>query len=240
MTVSILRFKAPLMGFGAPTTGAKIPTRRFPPQSMICGLIANGLGYDQSEAERHQKLQASLTYAARADQPGEVLQEYQTTDLGQPKMYASSKTKTVGWTTRGEPEFRDGDNKTETEQTYKDYLMDASYTVAVRSTLLGEEAIRKAMIRPERPLFLGRKCCIPSARIWRGTVEAEDVLGALRVPETFSGEVVDRPSVWCPAELAPTARSFTVTDKRDWSQQIHSGQRRVAQLRLSAAGYQEG
>ena len=59
-----LRLAAPLMAFG----GVKIDhvglTREFPSVSALTGLLANALGWQRDEGERHQDLQNRLIFGA--------------------------------------------------------------------------------------------------------------------------------------------------------------------------------
>ena len=82
MTHSILRFEAPMMSFGAPIVSEEGLIQPFPALSMMTGLLANALGYDHSEAKKHERLQQALSYAVREDVPGEKIVDYQTVDLG--------------------------------------------------------------------------------------------------------------------------------------------------------------
>lgn len=226
MTFSILRFEAPMMSFGAPIVSEEGRIQPFPALSMITGLVANALGYDRSEAERHERLQEAISYAVREDVSGEKVEDYQTADLGLPHMQAKSKKESVAWTTWGHLDQRGSGNTDTTNIRNREYWADAVYTVALHVDGLPAEKIEDALIRPERPLFIGRKPCLPAKRLFQGTVEAASPKAALQDPSTIptneKGEKIDPARIWYESD-----DGTPVTDARDWTNQIHVGERRV-------------
>lgn len=238
--VLLLRFDAPLMAFGGVAVDEYGVTREFPSASMLTGLLGNALGWDHKEGERLKVLQDRLRFAARCDRPGKYLRDFQTVDLGQ----AHLDGKRVGWTTRGSVEERGKGEATKgTHIRYRDYLADAVYTVALTldppeaSPTLGDLAT--ALAHPERPLFIGRKPCLPSVPILLSTVpiEAGGVLAALSSwPRISRGFAKTSPPValhaWWPDDepLLPgvdleRSRQVPLYDRRDWINQIHTGRR---------------
>jgi CRISPR system Cascade subunit CasD len=230
MTHSILRFEAPMMSFGAPIVSEEGLIQPFPALSMMTGLLANALGYDHSEAKKHERLQQALSYAVREDVPGEKIVDYQTVDLGSDHMFAhekSSNEKSVAWTTWGHLDQRaGGDASKETAIRNREYWADAQYTVALHADGLSAEEIEDALRRPERPLFIGRKPCLPGKRLFQGTVEASSPRAALRDPSTIptneQSEKIDPTRIWYESDDGKP-----VTDARDWTNQVHVGERRV-------------
>lgn len=230
MTHSILRLEAPMMSFGAPIVSEEGLIQPFPALSMMTGLLANALGYDHSEAKKHERLQQALSYAVREDVPGEKIVDYQTVDLGSDHMFAhekSSNEKSVAWTTWGHLDQRaGGDASKDTAIRNREYWADAQYTVALHADGLSAEEIEDALRRPERPLFIGRKPCLPGKRLFQGTVEASSPRAALRDPSTIptseQGEKIDPTRIWYESDDGKP-----VTDARDWTNQVHVGERRV-------------
>lgn len=227
MEVLLLRFDAPLMSFGDVIVDQHNVTDRFPRLSLLTGLFANALGYTHGDAEALEALQARIEFAARWDVMPTALVDYHTVDLGQPKMAGS------GWTTRGAPEHREGgpDAKFGTHQRYRHYW--ASGVMTVAATLQGPELPTVAMLAaalraPARPLFIGRKTCLPATPLLRGVLETSDVLAALRVtpPESGRGRDTALSACW-PVHLGTElpGRVVAVYDRRDWRNQIHTGRR---------------
>src|SRR5205085_5460067 len=114
---------------------------------------------------------------------------------------------------------------------YRDYLADALLTVALSLRNPTEfptiDELATALCEPARPLFLGRKPCLPSRPIFGGFVEADDALAAVRVAERPDGWDSPDPYLVTPERPAlPTAWEWVfVTDERNWISGVHAGER---------------
>ncbi|MEI2746971.1 MAG: type I-E CRISPR-associated protein Cas5/CasD [Ottowia sp.] len=97
-----MRLASPLIAFGGETIDNLGVIRDFPALSMLTGLIANALGWDRSEAERHNRLQQRLRMGCVLAPGGERVQDFQTAQLGKDDK---------GWTTWGAPEERAGGDR---------------------------------------------------------------------------------------------------------------------------------
>jgi len=242
LRVLVLRFDAPLMAFGGVAVDEYGVTREFPAASMLTGLLGNALGWDHRDGERLNALQNRLRFAVRCDRPGVVLRDFQTVELGQPHLDA----KRVGWTTRGTVDERKGGSaKKGTHIRYRDYLVDAVYTLALTLVPTAPnptiEELAGALAEPARPLFIGRKSCIPSAPLLLESkpLTASGVLAALAlVPQVApwragSSPVKNLRAWWPDDEPVPAgvnlaqSRLIPVYDRRDWVNQIHSGRRLI-------------
>jgi CRISPR system Cascade subunit CasD len=231
MRAAILRLDAPLLSFGTVMVDQHGFIDRFPGTSMLTGLVANAMGWDHGDFTLLQDLEERLAFAARWDVAPERLVDYHTVDLGQAKMSQP------GWTTRGRPEHRNGGPAAKgTHQTYRHYWMDGLMTVAlaVAPGAPDLEVIVRGLRRPARPLFLGRKTCLPSRPLvdpHTPIVEAPDVLSALSHAPMWDrhGNPVEGKSVeacW-PADIpgAPGAEVHRVFDLRSWADQLPAGSR---------------
>ena len=234
----ILRLEAPLMAFGGETIDNLGIIRRFPSSSMLTGLLANALGWRRVEAHRHQQLQDRLVFAARIDR--EPAGSGSLTDF---QSVAINNTER-GWTTRGRPEGRAGGTY-QNHLRYRDYHADMRVTVALRlapaqtSPALGDLA--QALEEPARPLFIGRKPCLPSAPLLDGRSEGETALAALRSWPLAEGgnysraeQREDRPGVallWPDGEGdndVVSSHTYMLTDQRNWDTSgLHGGGRLV-------------
>jgi CRISPR system Cascade subunit CasD len=232
----VLRFDAPMMSFGGIAVDERNPTMRFPGRSMVAGLLANAVGYDHREVPRIQALQDRLRHAVRVDVEGEVHLDYQTVDLGDVGM------RDGGWTTWGRVEDRAGGAAARlgTHIRYRDYVTNAVYTVLVTLDRATEaptlDEVRAAVERPARPLFLGRKACLPSAPLVDPVVfvDGSDPVVALRAvprarrpgrrpePERWTG--------WVDGDGSEPDRSVRIADLRDWANQVHTGRRWVREV----------
>lgn len=227
MEILMLRFDAPLMSFGGVMVDQHGPTDRFPGVSLLTGLFANAMGWRHTDFDALQALQARIRFAARWDREPEPLRDYHTVDLGQSKM------RDPGWTTRGIPEHRAGKTATKfgTHQRYRHYWANGVMTLAV--ALEGEstpslDTLKAALRQPARPLFIGRKTCLPAAPILLGRTRAEDLLQALEnQPCDLRANVDTTLAALWPEDLEGGLHARVVAhyDQRDWANQIHAGRR---------------
>lgn len=236
MEAILLRLDAPLMSFGSPVVGQEGPTQEFPGQSMLTGLLANALGWDHSNGPKLEWLQKSILYAVRCDRQPTRFVDYQTVDLGQPFLRS-------GWTTWGRAESRGGGSGAGTHIRTRTYLADGIFTVALALSEgpVTVDELEAALREPSRPLFLGRKPCLPAAPLLVGKVEAVSVLAALAEAPLFStdrklAENVDSYRAWWPDgiedESVIESTILSLSDERDWINQIHAGRRYVRHGRI--------
>ncbi|MFP3940271.1 MAG: type I-E CRISPR-associated protein Cas5/CasD [Thermoanaerobaculia bacterium] len=223
----ILRLDAPLMSFGGVMVDQRGVTEPHPGASMVTGLLANALGFEHREANRLQRLQDRLRLAARCDRRGTEIVDYQTVDLSQDFLRQ-------GWTTRGEAVTRGGGTASVgTHIRYRHYWANAVMTVAVELKPADEEPtlddVEEALQAPERPLFLGRKVCLPSRPVLESRVETDSLYQALRAAslDPRADEEAGWFSAWWPKEGEPAppegGREVAVSDRRDWQNQLHAG-----------------
>ena len=210
------------------------PVRDFPAASMLAGLIGNALGWHWSDRGMHQAVQDRLVFAVRRDREGMLLTDTQNAQLARTDK---------GWTTGGEPEGRAGATYDAPHRRNRDYHADSSVRIVLRleppedaPTL---EAIAQAFDRPARPLFLGRKPCLPSAPLlaagphrWVNGNAAHEALR--RVP----GEGEELRAQW-PAGQGPESgdgvdRIIDRADRRNWlTTGLHGGSRQVIEGRMT-------
>ncbi len=231
--VLLLRLDAPLVAFGATMVDQNGVVQRFPARSLLTGLFANALGWEHSEHQKAQRLQARVRFAARIDRAGAALVDYQTVDLGLPWMDPEQ----AGWTTRGRIAERGGASSKATHIRYRHHRADSVHTVAVE--LAGEddpdvEAMAAALRAPARPLFIGRKACLPGAPLVLRVVDAISALAALAAEPRLVLRRGDNGALlaWWDEALGTEAQGVlgpfepvVVTDERDWQNQIHVGRR---------------
>ena len=145
-----------------------------------------------------------------------------------------------GWTTRGQPEGRAGGPRTydASHLRYRDYFADMRVTVALRlepeeeSPTLDELA--EALQGPARPLFIGRKPCLPSAPLFAGFRQGDTALGALLAAPLADGpdEGEDLRLLWPNGEGVEDVRenrTYMLTDERNWLSGLHGGGRLVCE-----------
>jgi CRISPR system Cascade subunit CasD len=233
-----MRLEAPLMAFGREMVDATGPTRHDPDVSLVAGLLANALGYTRSEYERHQMLQDRVRLASRIDREGHALVDFQTAQLGKNDR---------GWTTRGVPEGREGGAAAyeNPHLRYRHYRADAALTIALALDAPDDaptlDNLGSALVEPARPLFVGRKPCLPSAPMLVGVVEAATLLAALdSLPPLDGGERHRHILSRADALTLDPARAHGREDqrrtvRRDWAAGVHVGQERRVIVTLARA-----
>jgi CRISPR system Cascade subunit CasD len=222
----ILRLEAPLVAFGDIMVDSIGPVSDLPSASMLTGLIGNALGWRREEKDRLQRLQDRLIYAARLDRRALRFTEFQTAELDK---------NDEGWTTRGRPEGRAGGDGTYSGPhiRYREHDCDVSVVAAIRLAPADEYpdlgAVADALVEPFRPLFIGRKSCLPAAPIFEQLAEAGTLLQALRTAPLAAERKGQerRVLVELPYEERPPdgERFFAVhqCDRRDWRAGVHAG-----------------
>jgi CRISPR system Cascade subunit CasD len=231
----LIRLSSPLIAFGGETIDNFGVIRDFPALSMVTGLIANALGWDRGDDVLHNGLQARLRIGTKLERSGQRLTDFQTAQLG-----AGDK----GWTTHGVPEERRGGDASYNSPhlRYRDYHADLVALVALR--LVPADAyptltdIAQALDRPKRPLFIGRKPCLPTHRLVVGHVEADNILGALLQSPSPTYAIHLR-AQWPDGEGTLTGdRTLDVCDERNWTSGLHGGWRPVREGIINTAGAQ--
>lgn len=228
----LIRLSSPLIAFGGETIDNFGVIRDFPALSMVTGLIANALGWDRGDDASHNRLQARLRLGTRLESSGSRLTDFQTAQLG-----ANDR----GWTTWGIAEERRGGAASydSPHLRYRDYHTDLTALVALRLDPADEapvlDDIAVALDRPKRPLFIGRKPCLPSTRLMDGWVEADTVLQALQTAPVPQNSVPLR-AQWPDGEgQLPGDRVLDLCDERNWTSGMHGGWRPVREALMSAA-----
>ncbi len=228
----LLRLRAPLIAFGGETIDNYGVIRDFPALSMVTGLMANALGWDRGDDNLHNRLQERMVMGAKLDASGERLEDYQTALI-----YEDD----AGWTTHGKAEGRkkspsyspmpDG-RRGLTLQRYRQYHADMNVLVALRLKPAEEaptlDDLAAALDKPARPLFVGRKNCLPTDRLLAGLMEADNILSALQLAKPALSHNVR--AQWPDGEgRLPDQqdRTLDVCDERNWTSGVHGGWRPV-------------
>ena len=233
-----LRLAAPLMAFGGVKVDHFGPTREFPSASALTGLLANALGWRREDASLHQMLQDRLVFGALSAMPEKRIAPLLVTDSQNARLYDGEPA----WTSAGIVETRNksrsyssspeatqhgnqAGRKWMTHRLRRGYLADHETRLVLRLEGGGTptlEDISEALDRPARPLFIGRKSCLPAGRLFAGWVEGADAFAALRALG-LKGR-----ALW--ADEAPSRDGVlrqALPDLRNWSTGLHAGARVV-------------
>ena len=224
-----------MASFGGEAIDNRGVIRDFPAQSMVTGLFANALGWNRWMRSDHQRLQERIVFGAvhDADPDTRRMTDYQTAKLSK---------RDRGWSTRGTPLGRAGGANTYlgSHQRWRDYHTDLRMSLVVRLSREEEEpsldALAAALQRPARPLFIGRKPCLPTVEMFRGWVDGADVVSVLRGVAP-GGELCE--ASWPDDEgTGEFDRLVSITDERNWISGLHGGARLVRCGCLEGTGAQ--
>ncbi|MEP6621974.1 MAG: type I-E CRISPR-associated protein Cas5/CasD [bacterium] len=228
----MLQLESPMVAFGDTMIDSRGPIRETPSTSAISGLLGNALGFRREQSARLSRMQERIVFGCRLDHVDTRLTDFQTAQLN---------GKDRGWTTSGAIQERAGGANTFDSPHIRERDYDSNVRIVLALRLRDAEEqptiddLAHAVQWPARPLFLGRKCCLPSAPIFDGFVEAEDAMDALlRTPvrarrrRSTREEQGDRFLVTLPADEACPDGFETVysTEWRDWPAGVHAGEQR--------------
>lgn len=160
--ILILRLEGLLQSWGEHSKWDWRDTALFPSKSGIIGIIGCAMGIDR-DSPLFAQMSDQISIAVRRDRAGTVVTDFQTVQARQ-IINAMGKPRGEG----------------NTLITYRSYLQDACFTVAVN----GEERVLKniasALNKPKWQVYLGRKSCIPSRPVYETLTEeyesAEDAI----------------------------------------------------------------
>ncbi len=163
-----LRLEGPLQSWGERARWSVRDTAPEPTKSGVIGLLGCALGINDDANLR--ELSENLRMGVRCDQPGIRLIDYHTVGGGYGKptlLTAEGKLKLSS----GGPH---------TEQTWRSYLCDAAFLVALQGAPDLIVRLAKAVQSPHWPFYLGRKSCIPTCPPFVKVGEFADLESALR------------------------------------------------------------
>ena len=239
----IINLEAPLMAFGGETIDNLGVIRPFPSASMIIGLFANALGWRRVERQRHQDLQDRIVMTARIDREpagGVRMTDFQTAQLA-----ANDR----GWTTRGRPEGRAGGANTylAPHLRYRDYYADMRVAVALRLEPAEDaptlDVLAQALQEPARPLFIGRKPCLPSESLFGDFADGDTALAALLTVAPADDPRGEPCRLQWPRDEGvddvEAIRTFMITDQRNWVSGLHGGGRWVCEGTVERSRWME-
>lgn len=152
-----LRLEGPLQAWGERSRWTVRDTAPEPTKSGVVGLLGCALGYSLDEDLR--TLSQVIHMGVRCDKPGKMLTDFHTI---------------IGGVLSAE-----GKIKNETVISWRAYICDASFLVAIQSTPEWIDRLASAVMQPVWPVFLGRKSCVPSKPIYEGVGEFSDLVQAI-------------------------------------------------------------
>ncbi|MBC8951112.1 MULTISPECIES: type I-E CRISPR-associated protein Cas5/CasD [Xenorhabdus] len=161
----ILRLSGPMQFWGQPTFEGMRPTANFPTRSGLLGLLGACLGIRRNDKELLQALSDSVRFAVRCDDHklGDKFVE-----LSKITDYHTIKDARVDYV---------GLKSHDTIQTWREYLCDAHFTVAVWCLPNSHYKLVNLVTSVQKPWFtpyLGRRSCPLSHPLYLGQCEADN------------------------------------------------------------------
>ena len=164
MSTLLLRLAGPMQSWGTDSKFDVRRTQREPSKSGVIGLVAAAMGIPRQDRQTLASL-ACLRFGVRVDREGTLLRDYHTAHTEKGSAYVTNRY----------------------------YLADAVFVAGLESedgALL--EKIGEALVSPAFPLYLGRRSCPPTGRIFLG-ISPKPLEEALRenAPDSASWLVLD-------------------------------------------------
>lgn len=175
----LLWLEAPLQSWGYDSKFGRRDTLTFPTKSGVLGLVCSALGAggEQREllAEFAALRQTVISYARSKKNENEIIKQDREPLLRDFHMVGSGYNDQNPWASLLVPKTREGKKAVGggTKMTYRFYLQDAAFAVALEVPPDKVEMIAQALQNPAWDVYLGRKSCVPTDFIFRGTFESE-------------------------------------------------------------------
>lgn len=173
----LLWFEAPLQSWGADSKFGRRDTLKFPSKSGVLGMVCSALGAGGEQTEllaRFTSLDMQVISYRKTNAKSEkrdkepLLRDFQMVGSG----YDDSNP----WEDLLIPKKADGSrpNGAGTKMTYRYYLQDAVFAVALQVPSDLADEIVSALQSPHWDVYLGRKTCIPTELVYQGVFQSID------------------------------------------------------------------
>ena len=181
----ILKLHGPMQAWGEHTFEGLRPSANFPSRSGLLGLLGACLGIGRNERDRLQALADSVGMAVRVDERQVARRDGTARPLRVMKM-------TDYHTVKDAREDYTGLKSHETIQTWREYLYDAEFSVALwmrEEATLNLDTLEKAVQQPFFTPYLGRRSCPLARPLFHSRVPAADVVAALQTVAPQGGTI---------------------------------------------------
>jgi len=177
-----LRLSGPMQSWGTSSRFQLRRTDAYPSKSGVLGLLLCAKGVRREDSAQALEALTPLLMGVRIDRGGTLDWDYHT---------AGAK---IGIRqAKGGPKETASTGEFETLLSRRQYLYDASFLVALQGGKDTIDGCASALQNPVWPLFLGRKCCIPTEPVFAGTGSFGTLTEALSsIPWRPRIEAIDR------------------------------------------------
>lgn len=200
----ILKLQGPMQAWGEHTFEGLRPSANFPSRSGVLGLLGACLGIRRNEPDRLQQLADSVGIAVRQD------------DVKNRRMLKITDYHTVK---DARADYIGKEKPHETIQTWREYLLDAHFTIAVwnhTDAVIQLDDLESSVKQPFFTPYLGRRSCPLSRPLFEIRIKADNPQVALREIAPNAGTIYsdegddsvrrfrvrDIPIVWQPRQFA--------------------------------------
>ena len=155
--ILVMHLAGVIQSYGNQTHWEYRSSSYVPTKSAVIGILGNALGIERND-KRLIELSKNLQMIVRVDKQGEMMIDYQII--------------------RGELYTADGENvgkngEITSKISKRQYIQDAYFVVGLTGDRELLDICLKALKNPRRPLYLGRKNCVPSRYLFdkRGIID---------------------------------------------------------------------
>ena len=175
----LLWLEAPLQSWGFDSKFGRRDTLAFPTKSGLLGLVCAALGAGGEQkallAEFAALGQTVVSFTRCKQAVGGVTKQDREPLLRDFHMVGSGYDDQDPWASLLIPKTSEGKKAVGggTKMTYRYYLQDAAFAVVLEVPVDKTETIAQALQNPAWDIYLGRKNCVPTDFIYRGTFGSE-------------------------------------------------------------------
>ena len=176
----LLWLEAPLQSWGFDSKFGRRETLKFPTRSGVVGLVCSALGAGGEQREllaEFSSLRQTVISFVRSRQTENGKQKLDREPLLRDfQMVGSGYDDRDPWMSLMIPKTISGGRSVGggTKMTYRFYLQDTFFAVIFESLSQRSLEIAEALRNPVWDLYLGRKNCVPTDFIYRGTFETQE------------------------------------------------------------------
>jgi CRISPR system Cascade subunit CasD len=188
----ILKIEGVMQSWGGHTFEDYRPSNIFPTRSGLLGLLGACHGIDREASERLKSLSASLLFTVRADKLAIRRESDGQSVIKHP-------LRIIDYHTIKGARNVDGKPRKDPVQSYREYLCDTAFTVAVGNTpraAYSLDEVGQFVKEPYYTPFLGRRSCPVTRPLFETLVDAEDPIKALEKVPPLGGTIyAEEPSL---------------------------------------------
>jgi len=184
----ILKLHGPMQAWGEHTFEGLRPSANFPTRSGLLGLLGACLGIKRNDREQLQQLADSVGMAVRIDER-RMAKKDRTLRVVKMTDYHTVKDARVDYS---------GLKKHDTIQTWREYLYDAEFTVALWNypdVTLDLRVLETAVKKPYFTPYLGRRSCPLTRPLFEERFEASNLLEAFKRIAPYVGTIYSEETI---------------------------------------------